>query len=207
MKKNSWILHLYKDIEHTDLIKIMEFDTIKDCSDVLKVEDFDLPDLNTFTMAIWLKFPDAFTSNYAPCFFIGESTFNHQDHYAYIGTLTNDNKIVFSINKTNGGNRGQILVETNTLDTDVWYRLVGVYNGAEDKIYLYLNGILIGTDTPSDEASWSAGDAVDFATANNDVYFGGGPTNANEIGYHACNAQFWDVAWSADNVISDFNNL
>tara|TARA_R100000231_G_scaffold93737_1_gene70361 strand:+ start:85 stop:288 length:204 start_codon:yes stop_codon:yes gene_type:complete len=38
MKKNSWILHLYKDIEHTDLIKIMEFDTIKDCSDVLRIE-------------------------------------------------------------------------------------------------------------------------------------------------------------------------
>ena len=38
MKKNSWILHLYKDIEHKDLIKVMEFDTIKDCSDVLKVD-------------------------------------------------------------------------------------------------------------------------------------------------------------------------
>ena len=38
MKKNSWILHLYKDIEHTDLIKIMEFDTIKDCSVVLGID-------------------------------------------------------------------------------------------------------------------------------------------------------------------------
>ena len=38
MKKNSWILHLYKDIEKTDLIKVMEFDTIKDCSYVLGID-------------------------------------------------------------------------------------------------------------------------------------------------------------------------
>ena len=38
MKRNSWILHLYKDIEKTDLIKVMEFDTIKDCSYVLGVD-------------------------------------------------------------------------------------------------------------------------------------------------------------------------
>jgi len=39
MKKNSWILHLYKDIEKTDLIKIMEFDTIKDCGYVLNIDN------------------------------------------------------------------------------------------------------------------------------------------------------------------------
>eukprot|EP01051_Picozoa_sp_SAG22_P022464 SAG22_NODE_5389_length_1023_cov_1.047619_1_plen_68_part_00 len=38
MKKNSWILHLYKDEEHTDLIKVMEFTTIKDCSYVLEID-------------------------------------------------------------------------------------------------------------------------------------------------------------------------
>lgn len=38
MKKNSWILHLYKDKEHTDLIKVMEFDTIKKISYVLEVD-------------------------------------------------------------------------------------------------------------------------------------------------------------------------
>lgn len=38
MKRNSWILHLYKDLEHTDLIKIMEFDTIKRISYVLGIE-------------------------------------------------------------------------------------------------------------------------------------------------------------------------
>ena len=38
MKKNSWILHLYKDKEHTDLIKVMEFDTIKSISYVLDID-------------------------------------------------------------------------------------------------------------------------------------------------------------------------
>lgn len=38
MKKNSWILHLYKDKEHTDLIKVMEFDTIKKISYVLQID-------------------------------------------------------------------------------------------------------------------------------------------------------------------------
>ena len=38
MKKNSWILHLYKDKEHTDLVKIMEFDTIKSISYVLGID-------------------------------------------------------------------------------------------------------------------------------------------------------------------------
>ena len=38
MKRNSWILHLYQDAEHTDLIKVMEFATIKDCSYVLEID-------------------------------------------------------------------------------------------------------------------------------------------------------------------------
>ena len=38
MKKNSWTLHLYKDKEHTDLIKVMDFTTIKNISYVLGVD-------------------------------------------------------------------------------------------------------------------------------------------------------------------------
>jgi hypothetical protein len=38
MKKNSWILHLYKDEDKTELVKVMEFTTIKDCSYVLNVD-------------------------------------------------------------------------------------------------------------------------------------------------------------------------
>lgn len=38
MKRNSWILHLYKDKEHTDLIKVMDFETIKDISYCLELE-------------------------------------------------------------------------------------------------------------------------------------------------------------------------
>ncbi len=38
MKKNTWLLHLYKDEEKTDLFKIMEFQTIKDISECIGVE-------------------------------------------------------------------------------------------------------------------------------------------------------------------------
>lgn len=38
MKKNSWLLHLYKDEDKTDLFKVMEFQTIKDISDCIEVE-------------------------------------------------------------------------------------------------------------------------------------------------------------------------
>ena len=38
MKKNSWTLHLYKDIEKTDLVKVMDFNTIKDISYVLDID-------------------------------------------------------------------------------------------------------------------------------------------------------------------------
>lgn len=38
MKKNTWLLHLYKDEDKTDLFKIMEFQTIKDISDCIEVE-------------------------------------------------------------------------------------------------------------------------------------------------------------------------
>lgn len=36
MKKNTWILHLYLDEEKQDLFKSMEFQTIKDISDVIQ---------------------------------------------------------------------------------------------------------------------------------------------------------------------------
>ncbi len=38
MKKSSWIIHLYQDKDKKDLFKIMEFNTMKECSKVL-----DLP--------------------------------------------------------------------------------------------------------------------------------------------------------------------
>ena len=38
MKKNTWLLHLYKDEDKTDLFKIMEFQTIKDISECIGVE-------------------------------------------------------------------------------------------------------------------------------------------------------------------------
>lgn len=38
MKKNTWLLHLYKDEDKTDLFKVMEFQTIKDISDCIDVE-------------------------------------------------------------------------------------------------------------------------------------------------------------------------
>ncbi len=38
MKKNSWILHLYSDEKKEELVKVMEFQTIKDISYVLAID-------------------------------------------------------------------------------------------------------------------------------------------------------------------------
>ena len=38
MKKNSWILHLYTDEKKEELVKVMEFQTIKDISYVLGID-------------------------------------------------------------------------------------------------------------------------------------------------------------------------
>lgn len=38
MKKNSWILHLYTDEKKEELVKVMEFQTIKDISYVLDID-------------------------------------------------------------------------------------------------------------------------------------------------------------------------
>ena len=38
MKKNNWILYLFENKEKSDLLKIMEFKTIKDVSFVLGVD-------------------------------------------------------------------------------------------------------------------------------------------------------------------------
>jgi predicted transcriptional regulator len=37
MKKNSWLVHLYEDTTKTNLLKVMEFQTIKDISYVLGI--------------------------------------------------------------------------------------------------------------------------------------------------------------------------
>jgi len=37
MKKNSWLVHLYEDTTKTNLVKVMEFQTIKDISYVLGI--------------------------------------------------------------------------------------------------------------------------------------------------------------------------
>ncbi len=38
MKKNNWILYLFENEEKTDLLKIMEFKTIKDVAYVLNID-------------------------------------------------------------------------------------------------------------------------------------------------------------------------
>jgi len=38
MKKNNWVLYLFESKDKTDLLKIMEFKTIKDVSFVLGVD-------------------------------------------------------------------------------------------------------------------------------------------------------------------------
>ncbi len=38
MKKNSWILHLYTDEKKEELLKVMDFETIKDISYVLGID-------------------------------------------------------------------------------------------------------------------------------------------------------------------------
>ena len=183
----------------------LEFDGV---SDKIQIADIVLPDLNTFTMAMWVNFPNAITANYAPCFFIGDTGFNHQDHYALLGLITNDNQIAFSINKTSGGNRAAIKVYSDTLSADTWYRVVGVYDGNADRIYLYVNGVLIGTDTPSDEAAWSAGDAVNFTGSNNDLFMSGGTglNNSAALEFLGSDAQFWDKAWTQSDVTYDYLN-
>ena len=183
----------------------LEFDGV---SDKIQIADIVIPDLNTFTMAMWVNFPNAITANYAPCFFIGDTGFNHQDQYALLGLITNDNQIGFSINKTNGGNRAAIKVYSDTLSADTWYRVVGVYDGNADRIYLYVNGVLIGTDTPSDEAAWSAGDAVNFTGSNNDLFMSGGTglNNSAALEFLGSDAQFWDKAWTQSDVTYDYLN-
>ena len=79
--------------------RALEFDGV---SDYLQVEDIVLPDLNTFTMAIWVNFPNAFTANYGPCFMIGNQYFNHNQPFGYLGSVSDDNEIAFGINKTDG---------------------------------------------------------------------------------------------------------
>jgi len=37
MKKNNWVLYLFENQEHRDLLKIMQFKTIKDVAFVLNV--------------------------------------------------------------------------------------------------------------------------------------------------------------------------
>jgi len=37
MKKNNWVLYLFENQEHRDLLKIMQFKTIKDVAFVLDV--------------------------------------------------------------------------------------------------------------------------------------------------------------------------
>ena len=189
----------------------LHFDGVADYIKVDDVENVIGGDLNTFTMAIWIYQTNttaSHTVDYGTMFFVGDINGNNNDTMAYIGSQTANNQLIFSINKNNGGSRFQIKVDSGNLTYEKWYRVVGVYDGTQDKIYLYLNGSLIGTDTPSDEAAWSAGDAVDFKTSGNDcdMLIGGGGTQITYIEMYASDAQFWNKAWSAEDVAYDFNN-
>ena len=111
-------------------------------------------------MAIWIYQTNttaSHTVDYGTMFFVGDINGNNNDTMAYIGSQTANNQLIFSINKNNGGSRFQIKVDSGNLTYEKLYRVVGVYDGNQDNIYLYLNGSLIGTDPPSDEAAWSAG--------------------------------------------------
>ena len=42
MKKSGWVLYLFEDDEKTNLLKIMEFKTIKEVSFVLNIQSQDI---------------------------------------------------------------------------------------------------------------------------------------------------------------------
>ena len=179
--------------------RALEFDGV---TDYLHSPVLNLGSLSHFTMSCWIMFPNTFTTDAITNFYVGDDTYGHSRAYAQFGNYTTDNTLMFSINKISGGNRGVIKVET-AVETNTWYRAVGVYDGSNDKIEFYLNGVSIGTDTPSDESAWSAGDAVEFGSHEAWLGWVSGGAYAEQ---NMCDAQFWDAVWTQADITYDYLN-
>ena len=111
-------------------------------SDFIKVLDNDLLDLTqNLTLSAWIS-PNSVINEQA---ILGKGKTTGSTGYALHHNVLPTQKTGFSIQ--NLPNVATVFMNSNQLNLNTWYNLIGTYNGSELK--LYLNGILVNTTTTS----------------------------------------------------------
>jgi hypothetical protein len=144
---------------------------------------------NTITVACWIK-TSAFGAVQNPWNFFEDTN----DGWGL--EIKTDEKICFR-DDIDGDLPGQADTMTyeNLIQLNTWYRVVGVLDNLEQK--LYINGTLVGSGTNVNDGLDSFNSALFIGKRGNSThYFNGAMTDF----------QIWDTAWSADDVTYDYLN-
>ena len=144
---------------------------------------------NTITVACWIK-TSSFSATQNPWNFFEDTN----DGWGL--EIKTDGKICFR-DDIDGDLPGQADTMTyeNLIQLNTWYRVVGVLDNLEQK--LYINGTLVGSGTNVNDGLDSFNSALFIGKRGNSThYFNGAMTDF----------QIWDTAWSADDVIYDYLN-
>jgi len=162
----------------------LEFDGVTDYLDA-GVTAATLGITNDVTVACWVKSTDAATSQYPFNFY--QSTSNA------VGLKINSDTILI-FDDVGGGDES---FYATTINDNTWYRVTMVIDSLAVK--LYLNGVLVGSGS-------SIADGLDSYTSN--FYIGNrkGSGGSSYFTGMLSDVQVWDAAWTADDVLYDYNN-
>ena len=155
-------------------------------------------DGTVWTFAVWIRFNDTSSNTY----FVGKSG-STQPHLILKSGNTfefrqNTSALYFKFKSTLGGATDASAIEDNT-----WYRLVLVSDGTN--FTLYLNGQAFGYIKAGDSSTTSG------TFTDTEMWFTGwgipyGPGTQVPFDGMMSDGQVWNGAWTADDVLYDYNN-
>ena len=101
-------------------------------------------------------------------------------------------------NKYDAGGSTYAPFNSSTIESNTWYRAVGVIvDGTQS---LYINGVA-QTDTGNIQSYLSGTDDLTIGRTGSST-----PSNQKHFAGKICDVQIWDVAWTAEDALYDYNN-
>lgn len=148
--------------------------------------------VEALTMACWVKIPDTYATWSHYLMTVRDAGGNER---AYLGLY--GGKLQIKGRRLDAGTVSSF-VATQTIEPDVWHRIVGVFDYMNDALSIYQDGAFVGQVT-----GLSSGPGLTADTAALNVYVGYGLSTSYYMRGYLWNAQIWRAAWTPDDIAYD----
>ncbi len=128
-----------------------DFDGVDNAIDVPDPMDdsFDFALTDSFTIECWMKSAKVFVDgDILPHVIVGRDDFFTSGMQWWLGMeqfggTTTPGNVTFYLRDTDGKDQTLVPAVAVPINDDKWYHLVGIYDGTNDAVYLYVNGVKV----------------------------------------------------------------